>query len=122
MEYCPVFSNQIHSTLTRVARGEAAMGTLLLQHCHFPRYSFINLCLVYSFFVTGNEEHFIIISIVCLEKIGFFNENQHVNIMLTHKKGKIILTSWAFVKGKASSSLVGSLATALGPQAWVELK
>ncbi|KAF8220625.1 hypothetical protein L208DRAFT_1538930, partial [Tricholoma matsutake] len=70
----------------------------------------------------GNEEHFIIISIVCLEKIGFFNENQHVNIMLTHKKGKIILTSWAFVKGKASSSLVGSLATALGPQAWVELK
>lgn len=71
----------------------------------------------------GNEEDFIIISIVRSEKIGFLKENRRVNVMLTRcKKGMIILTSRAFVEGKASSSLVGSLAKALGPQAWVESK
>jgi AAA domain len=73
--------------------------------------------------VTGNEEDFIIISLVRSEKIGFLKEDRRVNVMLTRcKKGMIILTSRAFVEGKASSSLVGGLAKALGPQAWVEAR
>ncbi|KAI6038723.1 hypothetical protein EDC04DRAFT_2692734 [Pisolithus marmoratus] len=40
--------------------------------------------------------------------------------MLTRcKKTMVICTSRAFIQGPAASTLIGQLATALGPQAWV---
>lgn len=71
--------------------------------------------------LAGNEEDFIVLSLVRSEKIGFLKEGRRVNVMLTRcKRGMIILTSRVFVEGIASSSLIGGLAKALGPQAWVE--
>jgi len=71
----------------------------------------------------GNEEDYIMISIVRSEKLGFLRENRRVNVMLTRcKRGMIILTSRAFIEGKASLSLVGSLAKELGPRAWIDSK
>lgn len=73
--------------------------------------------------VIGNEEDFVIISIVRSEGIGFLKEARRVNVMLTRcKMGMIVLTSRTFLTGKASSSLVAGLAKELGPEAWVESK
>ncbi|KAJ7707594.1 AAA domain-containing protein [Mycena rosella] len=67
----------------------------------------------------GNEDDYIIISIVRTEKIGFLAEQRRVNVMLSRcKKGMRICTSRAFVEGNAKDSLVGLLAKSLGPGAW----
>ncbi|KAJ7707595.1 P-loop containing nucleoside triphosphate hydrolase protein [Mycena rosella] len=57
----------------------------------------------------GNEDDYIIISIVRTEKIGFLAEQ---------RRGMRICTSRAFVEGNAKDSLVGLLAKSLGPGAW----
>lgn len=71
-------------------------------------------------YLTGNEEDHIIVSLVRSKNIGFLHEKRRVNVMLSRcKKSMVILTSRAFVEGKASSSLVGGLAKSLGPGVWV---
>ncbi|KAK6997400.1 regulator of nonsense transcripts 1 [Favolaschia claudopus] len=67
----------------------------------------------------GNEADYIILSIVRTDKIGFLKEKRRVNVMLTRcKKGMTICTNRAFVEGAARDTLVGLLATDVGPNAW----
>ncbi|KAJ7158637.1 AAA domain-containing protein [Mycena filopes] len=67
----------------------------------------------------GNEDDYIILSIVRTEKIGFLAEPRRVNVMLSRcKKGMRIFTSRGFVEGKAKDSLVGRLAMEIGETAW----
>ncbi|KAI6108110.1 P-loop containing nucleoside triphosphate hydrolase protein [Pisolithus sp. B1] len=69
----------------------------------------------------GNEAEHIIISVVRSDKLGFLNNQRRTNVMLTRcKKTMDICTSRAFIWGSAESTLIGKLAAALGPQAWVD--
>ncbi|TFY60455.1 hypothetical protein EVJ58_g5145 [Rhodofomes roseus] len=59
----------------------------------------------------GNEEDYILISVVRSDKTGFLSNMRRTNVMLSRCKcGMIICTSRAFMAGKAQSSLVGKLA------------
>jgi hypothetical protein len=70
--------------------------------------------------VIGNEDDYIIVSLVRTQKIGFLSDQRRMNVMLTRcKKGMIIVANRAFVEGIASESLAGQLATAMGPDAWL---
>lgn len=61
--------------------------------------------------VKGNEEDYIIISLVRSEKIGFLKNLRRTNVMLTRcKKSMMICTSRKFLAREASQSLVGKLA------------
>lgn len=69
---------------------------------------------------TGNEEDYIIVSLVRSEKIGFLKEMRRVNVMLTRcRKGMVICTNRSFITNEASDSLVGELAMTFGEEAWV---
>ncbi|KAF8199698.1 P-loop containing nucleoside triphosphate hydrolase protein [Pholiota molesta] len=58
----------------------------------------------------GNEDDYIVISLVRSNKLGFLQEMQRVNVMLTRcKRGMIICTSRNFLEGPAADSLVGIL-------------
>ncbi|KAI6108102.1 P-loop containing nucleoside triphosphate hydrolase protein [Pisolithus sp. B1] len=68
----------------------------------------------------GNEAEHIVISVVRSDKLGFLANQRRTNVMLTRcKKTMAICTSRAFVQGPAASTLIGQLASALGPKAWV---
>ena len=69
----------------------------------------------------GNEEDYIIVSLVRSEKIGFLSNLRRTNVMLTRcKKGMFICTSRHFLDGNdAKASLMGRLAGTLGEQAWL---
>ncbi|TFK33236.1 AAA domain-containing protein [Crucibulum laeve] len=68
----------------------------------------------------GNEEDYIIISLVRSEKIGFLRERRRVNVMLTRCKVRMVIcTSRAFLEQIASDSLVGLLAASLGEGTWI---
>ncbi|KZT63465.1 hypothetical protein DAEQUDRAFT_680352 [Daedalea quercina L-15889] len=59
----------------------------------------------------GNEDDYIIISVVRSDKIGFLTNSRRTNVMLSRcKRGMIICTNRAFLEGKAKSSLMGKLA------------
>ncbi|KAL0573213.1 hypothetical protein V5O48_008733, partial [Marasmius crinis-equi] len=58
----------------------------------------------------GNEEDYIIISLVRSRSIGFLTNLRRTNVMLSRcKKGMIVVTSRAFLSGVGSHSLVGDL-------------
>ncbi|KAL0065073.1 hypothetical protein AAF712_007909 [Marasmius tenuissimus] len=58
----------------------------------------------------GNEEDFIIVSLVRSRSIGFLSNQRRTNVMLTRcKKGMIVVTSRDFLTGIGSQSLVGDL-------------
>jgi superfamily I DNA and/or RNA helicase len=77
---------------------------------------------MYLTFSTGNEEDHIIVSLVRSEGVGFLKNVRRTNVMLTRcKKSMIICTSRKFVtSGKAANTLVGKLATAMGPEGWLD--
>ncbi|KAJ6513128.1 P-loop containing nucleoside triphosphate hydrolase protein [Mycena sanguinolenta] len=58
----------------------------------------------------GNEDDYIVLSVVRTEKIGFLADA---------RRGMVILTSRAFVEGVAKCTLIGLLASDIGPGAWV---
>ncbi|KAF5367449.1 hypothetical protein D9758_003653 [Tetrapyrgos nigripes] len=71
----------------------------------------------------GNEDDYIIVSIVGTKKLGFLKEKRRVNVMLTRCKVKmIVLSSRKFVKGVAKESLVGKLEEHMGDAVWVDWK
>ena len=73
--------------------------------------------------MAGNEDDFIIISVVRTDKIGFLRENRRANVMLTRcKKGMVLCTNKHFVEDLAKSTLVGKLAKTMGPKAWLSSK
>ncbi|KAG1817481.1 P-loop containing nucleoside triphosphate hydrolase protein [Suillus subaureus] len=71
----------------------------------------------------GNEEDHIIVSLVRTQGVGFLTNARRTNVMLTRcKKSMIICTNHDFVtKGKAAGTLVGQLAVAMGPDAWLDI-
>ncbi|KAJ7761895.1 P-loop containing nucleoside triphosphate hydrolase protein [Mycena maculata] len=69
--------------------------------------------------IPGNEDDYIIVSLVRTDRIGFLAEKRRVNVLLTRCRKSITLcTSRAFVEGIAKKSLVGLLASGFGPAAW----
>ncbi|KAK0204840.1 hypothetical protein DFS33DRAFT_700445 [Desarmillaria ectypa] len=69
----------------------------------------------------GNEDDYIIVSIVRSKKLGFLVNQRRVNVMLTRcKKGMIVCSSRAFLDGIGSKSLIGGLAARMGNGSWVE--
>jgi len=65
---------------------------------------------VYRLFVVGNEEDYIVISLVRSMALGFLADLRRTNVMLTRcKKGMIICTSQNFMKRAGWDSLVGNL-------------
>ncbi|KAI6155124.1 AAA domain-containing protein, partial [Pisolithus tinctorius] len=68
----------------------------------------------------GNEAEHIIISVVRSNKLGFLANQRRTNVMLTRcSKTMVICTSRAFMQGKGASTLIGHLAAAVGPRAWI---
>ncbi|KAH0585272.1 hypothetical protein H2248_008514 [Termitomyces sp. 'cryptogamus'] len=71
----------------------------------------------------GNEEDYIIISLVRSRGVGFLDNKRRTNVMLTRcKKGMFIVSSRRFLSGHGANTLVGELAERLGPGAWLEQK
>jgi regulator of nonsense transcripts 1 len=67
----------------------------------------------------GNEDDYIILSTVRSEKIGFLADVRRVNVMLSRcRKGMVVCTNRTFLQGEAKDSLVGLLASEIGPSAW----
>ncbi|XP_006459086.1 hypothetical protein AGABI2DRAFT_53060, partial [Agaricus bisporus var. bisporus H97] len=68
----------------------------------------------------GNEDDYIIISLVRTKRVGFLADLRRLNVMLTRcKKGMIICTDRIFVNSVASRSPVAELAKTLGSNVWV---
>ncbi|KAK0223285.1 P-loop containing nucleoside triphosphate hydrolase protein [Armillaria fumosa] len=68
----------------------------------------------------GNEEDYIVISLVRSRSIGFLKNLRRTNVMLTRcKKGMYILTSHSFMDGVGGESLAGELAEHVGKEAWL---
>ncbi|KIJ67000.1 hypothetical protein HYDPIDRAFT_85949 [Hydnomerulius pinastri MD-312] len=71
----------------------------------------------------GNEDEHIIISVVRSGGMGFLRNPRRTNVMLTRcKQSMVICSSQSFLSSQAANSLVGKLATALGPEAWMDGK
>ncbi|KAF9485150.1 hypothetical protein BDN70DRAFT_676483 [Pholiota conissans] len=69
----------------------------------------------------GNEDDYIVISLVRSAKLGFMKEMRRTNVMLTRcKKAMIICTSRKFIEGPAADSLVGKLSRSLPDSAWTK--
>lgn len=68
---------------------------------------------------TGNEEDYIIISLVRTHELGFLTDLRRTNVMLTRcKKGMLICSKWDFVTGVAANTLVGRMAKVWGEESW----
>ncbi|KAJ2926342.1 hypothetical protein H1R20_g10754, partial [Candolleomyces eurysporus] len=72
----------------------------------------------------GNEEDYIIISLVRSRELGFLKNLRRTNVMLTRcKKGMYIITSCKFMDGVGGNSLVGGLLDCLkdklGDKVWL---
>lgn len=71
---------------------------------------------------TGNEEDYIIISLVRTRELGFLTDLRRTNVMLTRcKKGMFICSSKAFLEGDGKKSLVGMMAADFGERSWVDM-
>ena len=69
---------------------------------------------------SGNEDDYVVVSLVRSNSIGFLKESRWINVMLSRcKKGMIICTNRRFIQGKARS-LVGKLAQSFGSKTWVD--
>ena len=70
----------------------------------------------------GNEDDYIIISIVRSLQIGFLKNLRRTNVMLTRcKKGMFIISSQRFLGGPGASSLVGQMAESAEATAWLDV-
>ncbi|TFY79098.1 hypothetical protein EWM64_g4915 [Hericium alpestre] len=68
----------------------------------------------------GNEEDYILISVVRSSKPGFLSNERRANVMLSRcKRGMFIFSSRTFLGGPGSHTLVGRLAAECGERAWI---
>ncbi|OBZ72573.1 ATP-dependent helicase NAM7 [Grifola frondosa] len=71
----------------------------------------------------GNEDDYIIISLVRSQALGFIADLHRTNVMLTRcKRGMFIFTSWDFLFGVGSESLVGEMARDLSDDVWLNMQ
>lgn len=70
--------------------------------------------------VKGNEEDYIIVSLVRSRELGFLKNLRRTNVMLTRfKKGMFVVTSKKFLSGSGKECLVGEIAQRVGSGAWL---
>lgn len=63
----------------------------------------------------GNEDDYIIISVVRSREIGFLKNLRRTNVMLSRcKKGMFIFSSQQFLAGPGKDTLVGNLLVKMG--------
>ncbi|KAH9481598.1 ATP-dependent helicase upf1 [Psilocybe cubensis] len=68
----------------------------------------------------GNEDDYILVSVVRTQRLGFLSDHRRVNVMLTRcKKGMVICTHRGFIEGPARPTLISKLVESLGDSAWV---
>ena len=78
---------------------------------------FILPCLLKHFL--GNEDDYIIISVVRSRSTGFLNNLRRTNVMLTRcKKGMFIFSSQKFLTGPGAETLVGTMLKKMG-NSWI---
>jgi superfamily I DNA and/or RNA helicase len=80
------------------------------------------ICILNCF--TGNEDDFIIISIVRTFRLGFLNDLRRSNVMLSRcKKGMFIVSKPQFLTDIAKDSLIGQFAKKANPtSSWLTLE
>jgi superfamily I DNA and/or RNA helicase len=70
----------------------------------------------------GNEEDYIIVSLVRSKEIGFLKSLRRTNVMLTRfKKGMFVVTSKKFLAGPGEECLVGGIAKQVGEEGWLTM-
>jgi regulator of nonsense transcripts 1 len=84
------------------------------------------LLFIYIFFVLilplGNEDDFIIISVVRSRTLGFLKDIRRTNVMLSRcKRGMFIVSSQQFLKGTAAESLVGQFLKRVESPVWLSV-
>ncbi|TFK45822.1 hypothetical protein OE88DRAFT_1639267, partial [Heliocybe sulcata] len=69
----------------------------------------------------GNEDDYIILSLVRTQDIGFLKDLRRTNVMLTRcRRGMFICTTRAFMIGAGSKTLVGQMIAEFGEDAWLD--
>lgn len=70
----------------------------------------------------GNEEDYIIVSLVRSKEIGFLKSLRRTNVMLSRfKKGMFVVTSKKFLMGPGRECLVGDIAQKVGDEGWLTM-
>ncbi|KAG2145384.1 AAA domain-containing protein [Suillus bovinus] len=86
-----------------------AQRNLIEEHLKLNKLDWEDKCFNVDSF-QGNEEDYIVISLVRSRALGFIADLRRTNVMLTRcKKGMIICTSQKFMKRAGYNSLVGNL-------------
>lgn len=71
----------------------------------------------------GNEDDYILISVVRHRELGFLTDLRRTNVMLTRcKRGMYIFTSKVYMGRDGKESLVGQLADSYGERAWMTIE
>lgn len=71
----------------------------------------------------GNEEDYIVISLVRSMDLGFLQDLRRTNVMLSRcKKGMVIFSSRYFMEKYGKDSLVGNLLEYYENSAWIEVE
>ncbi|KAH9482282.1 ATP-dependent helicase upf1 [Psilocybe cubensis] len=69
----------------------------------------------------GNEDDYIVVTLVRTAKLGFLIDMRRVNVMLTRcKVGMIICTNRAFMENAAAETLVGKLQKTISGSIWID--
>ncbi len=72
---------------------------------------------------TGNEDDYIIVSLVRSRKQGFLENLRRTNVMLTRcKRGMYIVSSRKFLQGVGASCLAGRLLVHYEERAWTTVE
>ena len=71
----------------------------------------------------GNEEDYIVVSLVRTRDLGFLKSLRRTNVMLSRcKRGMYICSSRAFlINGRGADSLAGKMAAHFGDPAWISM-
>ena len=73
-------------------------------------------------YLLGNEEDYIILSLVRSREIGFLKSLRRTNVMLTRfKRGMFVVSSKKFLAGAGRDCLVGAIAAKIGSKAWLNV-
>jgi superfamily I DNA and/or RNA helicase len=68
----------------------------------------------------GNEDDFIIVSVVRSRGLGFLTNLRRTNVMLSRcKKGMFIVSSQQFLNGIGADTLVGQFLKDMAPATWL---
>lgn len=94
------------------------IGVIFVSMWIPSKVTFISCSFIWSIsnaLILGNEEDYIIVSVVRNREIGFLRNLRRTNVMLSRcKKGMFIFSSKQFLTGPGAGTLVGTLLTKMG--------